>query len=258
MSRSAIELFGFHFFSFFFCGKIPSVSVSWPHTDQSCLVGCFSFSNSVIGKLMLNCISLNLWRGRLPDTTKSENNSTKNYGSNFIYRRRYQDHIKMQFIHFFKIRKSIYNFFTTTFKQDDTLCRKLSKLSAALRWSQFMINASARMFVKLNFKFPCAHKFMARYFPRRFQLNLQAKFIVLHVYEAIQYRKLFTRLADVRTTITKDNVCCRKENKRSEDKWKSHDWIERKTQTVFLCNLLGVQTRSCKKCCSRRDLTWSD
>ena len=59
---------------------------------------------------------------------------------------------------------------------------------------------------------------MARYFPRRFQLNLQAKFIVLHVYEAIQYRKLFTRLADVRTTITKDNVCCREENKKSEDK----------------------------------------
>lgn len=125
-------------------------------------------------------------------------------------------------------------------------------------WSQFMINASARMFVKLNFKFPCARKFMARYFPRRFQLNLQAKFIVLHVHEAIQYRNLFTWLADVRNTITKDNVCCRKENKRSEDKWKSHDWIERKTQTVFLCNLLGVQTRSCKKCCSRRDLTWSD
>lgn len=74
------------------------------------------------------------------------------------------------------------------------------------------------MFVKLNFKFPCARKCMARYFPRRFQLNLQAKFIVLHVYEAIQYRKLFTRLADVRTTITKDNVCCREENKKSEDK----------------------------------------
>ena len=125
-------------------------------------------------------------------------------------------------------------------------------------WSQFMINASARIFVKLNFKFPCARKFMARYFPRRFQLNLQAKFIVLHVYEAIQYRKLFTRLADVRTTITKDNVCCREENKKSEDKWKSHDWIERKTQTVFLYNLLCVQTRFCKKYCSRRDLTWSD
>lgn len=155
---------------------------------------------------------------------------------------------------FSKSEKVFIIFFTTTFKQDDTLCRKLSKLSAALRWSQFMINASARMFVKLNFKFPFARKFMARYFPRRFQLNLQAK----HVYEVIQYRNLFTWLADVRNTITKDNVCCRKENKRSEDKWKSHDWIERKTQTVFLCNLLGVQTRSCKKCCSRRDLTWSD
>lgn len=191
MSRSAIELFGFHFFSFFLWeGTIRSCELTSYRPELSCRLFCFS--NSVIGKLMLNCISLNLWRGRLPDTTKSKNNSTKNYGSNFIYRRRYQDHIKMQFIHLFKIRKSIYNFFTTTFKQDDTLCRKLSKLSAALRWSQFMINASARMFVKLNFKFPCARKFMARYFPRRFQLNLQAKFIVLHIYEVIQYRNLFT------------------------------------------------------------------